>query len=85
MKSGVDISKSARENRAKAEDIESAIYDLKAVNPNRKTDEDRRTPSELLDFIDQKGREADAALARLRALISTDATTASNTDPETQQ
>jgi hypothetical protein len=31
---------------------------------------DTRTPAQLLDFIAQKGREADAALARLHALIA---------------
>ena len=34
--------------------------DLKAVNPNRRTEVDRRTPAELLDLIDAKGREVAA-------------------------
>jgi hypothetical protein len=55
---------------AKGEAIEDAVYDLKAVNPNRATDEDTRTPAELLDFIADKGREADAALARLGNLVA---------------
>lgn len=59
----------ARESLAKAEAIEDAAYDIKAVNPNRADDEDKRSPAELLDFIDRKGREADAALSRLRVLI----------------
>lgn len=59
----------ARESLAKAESIEDAAYDLKAVNPNRADDQDKRSPAELLDFIDQKGLEADAALARLRLMI----------------
>ena len=59
----------ARESLAKAESIENAVYDLKAVNPNRVSDEDTRTPAELLDFIATKGREADAALARLRQAL----------------
>ena len=41
-------------------------FDLKAVNPNAKVDEDTRTPNELLDLIEAKGREAAEALARLR-------------------
>lgn len=41
-------------------------YDLKAVNPNAKSDEDTRTPEELLDLIEQKGREVAEALAALR-------------------
>ena len=53
----------------KAEKIEDAVYDLKAVNPNRASEEDTRTPAQLLDFIDAKGHEADAALTRLRSLI----------------
>jgi type I restriction enzyme M protein len=62
------IEREARQSLAKAEAIEAAAYDLKAVNPNRKSEEDTRTPAELLDFIAAKGQEADAALARLRAL-----------------
>jgi type I restriction enzyme M protein len=64
------VLKSARESLAKGKDIENAVYDLKAVNPYRKVVTDTRTPAELLDFIEQKGREADAALARLRGLVS---------------
>jgi type I restriction enzyme M protein len=62
-----NVERAARESLAKAESIENAVYDLKAVNPNRASDEDTRTPAELLDFIAAKGQEADAALARLRA------------------
>jgi type I restriction enzyme M protein len=65
------VLKSARENLSKATDIENAVYDLKAVNPYRKVVTDTRTPAELLDFIEAKGREADAALSRLRTLITT--------------
>ena len=54
---------------AKGEAIEDAAYDLKAVNPNRGSEEDPRTPTQLLDFIAAKGVEADAALGRLRALV----------------
>lgn len=64
------VQRAARESRAKAEAIEDAVYDLKAVNPNRASEEDTRTPAQLLDFIDAKGREADAALVRLRHLIA---------------
>ena len=55
---------------SKAEDIENAVYDLKAVNPNRKADVDRRTPAELLDLIEAKGREVAQALAVLRNLTN---------------
>lgn len=63
------VEREARESLAKAEGIEDAVYDLKAVNPNRVSDEDTRTPTQLLDFIAEKGREADAALARLRGVF----------------
>lgn len=48
------------------EEIESRGFDLKAVNPNAKIDEDTRTPAEILDIIEQKGEEVRAALAKLR-------------------
>ena len=47
-------------------DIEARGYDLKAVNPNRKSTEDTRTPEDLLDIIEAKGREVAEALALLR-------------------
>ena len=58
----------ARELNNKAQAIEDAVYDLKAVNPNAKSIEDTRTPEELLDFIELKGREVAQALAALRAV-----------------
>ena len=63
-----ELTKEARELAARAEAIENAVYDLKAVNPNRAPDEDTRTPAELLDIIEQKGREVAEALATLRSL-----------------
>ena len=47
-------------------EIEARNYDLKAVNPHAKNDEDTRTPEELLDLIEAKGREVAEALAALR-------------------
>lgn len=55
-----------RELNSKSQSIEDAVYDLKAVNPNAKSEDDTRTPEELLDFIEAKGREVEAALAALR-------------------
>jgi len=55
-----------REIENKAQATRDAVYDLKAVNPNAKSNEDTRTPAELLDFIEAKGREVAAALAALR-------------------
>ena len=51
---------------AKGESI-AAAYDLKAVNPNRVSQENTRKPQRLLDHIAEKVREA-AALLRLRGL-----------------
>jgi type I restriction enzyme M protein len=64
------VEKQARENQAKAQEIEDAVFDLKAVNPNRVSTQDTRTPAELLDFIADKGKEADTALGRLRSLVA---------------
>ncbi len=65
------VSREAREAEAKATAIENAVFDLKAINPHRKVESDTRTPAQILAAIDEKGREADAALARLRELIAT--------------
>jgi type I restriction enzyme M protein len=51
------------------EEIEAKGYDLKAVNPNARRDDDLRTPEELLDLIEQRGKEVAAALADLRTLL----------------
>lgn len=48
-------------------EIESRNYDLKAVNPNRVEIVDTRTPDDLLDIIEQKGKEIQEALQSLRA------------------
>jgi type I restriction enzyme M protein len=60
--------KDAREATNKSEGIENAVFDLKSVNPNRKVDVDRRSPPELLDLIEAKGRDVAAAVADLRSL-----------------
>jgi type I restriction enzyme M protein len=60
----------AREAEAKATQIENAVYDLKAVNPNRVVEEDQRTPLEIIETIEEKGKEADFALLRLHALLN---------------
>jgi type I restriction enzyme M protein len=68
-KSAVEkLSTEARELEARAADVEASAYDLKAVNPNKQVVEDRRTPAELLDLIESKGREVSEAIARLRAV-----------------
>ena len=61
------LTKEARQLIAQAQEIEDAVYDLKAVNPHVKTDQDARTPAEWLDLIEAKGQEISAALTRLRS------------------
>ncbi len=62
------LTRQAREAANKAEQIENAVFDLKAVNPNRKADLDTRAPGELLELIETKGREVADAIAALRAM-----------------
>lgn len=52
---------------AKAQAIENAAFDLKAVNPNARNDEDRRTPEELIALIREKGKQVEEALSLLEA------------------
>ncbi|MGH8068939.1 MAG: HsdM family class I SAM-dependent methyltransferase, partial [Candidatus Entotheonellia bacterium] len=51
-------------------EIEAKNYDLKAVNPHAKNDEDTRTPEELLNVIESKGREVAQVLEALRGVAS---------------
>lgn len=53
------------------QEIEAKNFDLKAVNPNAKSNEDTRTPEELLDLIEAKGREVAEALAAVRKSVPT--------------
>lgn len=49
--------------------IEAKGFDLKAVNPNRKEEIDTRSPADLLDLIEAKGREIDQHIKALRATL----------------
>ena len=60
------LDREARNLTAKAKDIEDAVYDLKAVNPNKKPIVDTRTPEELMAIIEEKGKEIAAALTMLK-------------------
>lgn len=51
--------------------IEDKGFDLKAVNPNAKSTEDMRTPEELMDLIEAKGKEVVEALSALRRTPAT--------------
>lgn len=48
------------------DEIRARNYDLKAVNPNAKSQVDTRTPEELLKIIEEKGREVVEILAGLK-------------------
>ena len=61
----------ARDLRAKAQSIEDAVYDLKAVNPNARAEEDAKTPEQLLNIIAAKSCEIEEALSVLRATLHT--------------
>jgi len=65
---GKELTRESRDLASKAKDIEDAVYDLKAVNPNKKPVVDTRTPEELMSIIEAKGQEIAAALAALRAV-----------------
>jgi type I restriction enzyme M protein len=61
-----ELTRESRDLGGKAKEIEDAVYDLKAVNPNKKPNVDTRTPEDLMDIIEAKGKEVAAALATLR-------------------
>ncbi|MDR2785260.1 MAG: SAM-dependent methyltransferase, partial [Treponema sp.] len=46
--------------------IERKEFDLKAVNPNRKVEEDTRTPEELIALIENMQKEINLALKELK-------------------
>jgi hypothetical protein len=50
-------------------DIEDKNYDLKAVSPEHKKNEVIRSPKELLDLIEAKGRLVSEAVAALRTSV----------------
>lgn len=62
-----ELTRESRDLASKAKEIEDAVYDLKAVNPHKKAEVDERTPEDLMDIIEAKGREIVEALASLRA------------------
>ena len=42
------------------------VINIKEVNPNRKIEEDTRTPEELISIIDSQNREIDNILSILK-------------------
>jgi hypothetical protein len=69
--------KAARDAQSRADAIDAAVYDLKAVNARTHVVRDNRTSAEIIESIASHGRTVDAALARLKALLAVDPTPAS--------
>jgi type I restriction enzyme M protein len=57
---------SERSWRVPVEEIVAKNYDLKAVNPNRKDREDKRTPEDLIAIVESEAAEIAKALQTLR-------------------
>jgi len=57
---------SERSWKISIEEIEAKNYDIKAVNPNRKDDSDKRTPEELIETIRKENDRLIEALERLK-------------------
>jgi len=51
-------------------DIDAAVYDLKAVNPNVKAMVDTRIVLEIIDNINLQGQIAATAMNNLRGLLA---------------
>jgi len=66
--------KSVKDLETKAADIDAAVFDLKAVNPNAVTKVDDRTPQQIIGSIEQQGRIVSEALVRLAKLLETGGT-----------
>lgn len=63
------VEKTMREAQAKADAIDAAVYDLKAVNPRVRVEKDTRSVPEILDSIAMKNQVMVQALERLRSMI----------------
>ena len=61
--------KAARDSQAKADAIDVAVFDLKAVNPNAVVKIDTRSPNEVIQSIEVQGLIVARALKTLRELI----------------
>jgi type I restriction enzyme M protein len=62
--------KAIRDTQAKATDIDAAVYDLIAVNPNVKAVADSRTAMEIIDNINIQGQIVATAMSNLRGLLA---------------
>jgi type I restriction enzyme M protein len=63
-----ELEKAARDAQAKADAIDAAVFDLKAVNPNAVVKIDTRTPDEVIESIEEQGQIITKALGALRTL-----------------
>jgi len=63
------VERAGREAQAKADAIDAATFDLKAVNPRARVERDTRTTEEVLESIATHGRTVDGAMARLKWLM----------------
>lgn len=63
--------KTARELESEAADIDAAVFDLKAVNPNTIAKVDTRSPQEIVANINAQGRIVSEALDKLSAMLAT--------------
>ena len=61
--------RAAREAKAKADAIDAAVFDLKAVNPNAVVKIDTRTPEQVIQSIEEQGAIVREALEALKALL----------------
>jgi type I restriction enzyme M protein len=64
-----ETEKAARDAQAKAEEIDAAVFDLKAVNPNVVTTLDERSPNDIIGNIEAQGKIVAGALSRLKELL----------------
>jgi type I restriction enzyme M protein len=62
----IELKRASRDFAATAKEIEDAVYDLKAVNPNKRAAADLRTPEELIRLIEAKGKEVAELMALLK-------------------
>jgi type I restriction enzyme M protein len=62
--------KAAREAQARADSIDAAVFDFKAVNPNAVMKIDTRSPEEVIQSIEEQGKIVAAALVGLRGLLN---------------
>ncbi|QPD02866.1 MAG: Restriction endonuclease subunit M [Candidatus Nitrospira kreftii] len=60
------VEKAQREAKAKADTIDAATFDLKAVNPRARVIRDTRSVGEILESIERHGQTVQESLATLR-------------------